>query len=165
MVFHTRDFEATEKADYFAAGATVLYSLFYSPIRIFRLDDPTGERPERRSLLRLWTLACLALYVLHVGYLTLWAWDYTYNMGANITVGVCQNVLWTGFAYTRYKRSGRFWQAWPGMIVAWIMLAMSLEVLDFPPWGGMVDAHSLWHLGTVGPTLWWYRYVLETFFP
>jgi hypothetical protein len=30
-------------------------------------------------------------------------------------------------------------------------------LFDFPPWWGAVDAHSLWHLMTVFPTLWWYR--------
>ena len=43
MIFHTRDFNLTEKLDYFAAGASVLYGLYLAPIRIFRLDrrDPT----------------------------------------------------------------------------------------------------------------------------
>lgn len=45
------------------------------------------------------------------------------------------------------------------MLVAWIMLVMSLELLDFPPLGGALDAHSLWHLGTIGPTILWYKYV------
>ena len=164
MVFHTRDFNFTEKTDYFAAGASVLYGFFLAPIRVFRLDDPKGNQPWKHSVVRLWTVFCIVLYALHVGYLTLWSWDYTYNMGANIVVGVVQNVLWTGFAWTRYLKSGRWWQAWPGMIVAWIILAMSLEILDFPPWRLMVDAHSLWHLGTVGPTLWWYKYVGDFLF-
>lgn len=48
------------------------------------------------------------------------------------------------------------------MIVAWVVVAMSLELLDFPPIGGYIDAHSLWHLGTVIPTVWWYKYALPT---
>jgi len=40
-------------------------------------------------------------------------------------------------------------------------LAMSLELLDFPPWMGMVDAHSLWHLGTVLPTVLWYNFLIR----
>ena len=36
MIFHTRDFNFTEKLDYFAAGASVLYGLYYTPIRVFR---------------------------------------------------------------------------------------------------------------------------------
>lgn len=154
MIFHTRDFNLTEKADYFAAGASVMYGLYFTAIRIFRLDRST---PTKQQSLYWWTLLCAALYVAHVLYLTLWSWDYTYNMAANVAVGIIQNVLWSWFSISRYRKMQRIWAAWPGLIVAWIVLAMSLELFDFPPIGGMLDAHSLWHLGTVGPTIWWYK--------
>lgn len=154
MIFHTRDFNFTEKMDYFAAGASVLYGLFLAPIRIFRLDQ---ENPLKQSILRAWTVLCLLLYTAHVVYLSLWRWDYTYNMAANVAVGLVQNILWTGFSIVRYRKLQKPWTAWPGLIVAWVILAMSLELFDFPPWRGMIDAHSLWHLGTVVPTIWWYR--------
>lgn len=157
MIFHTRDFGATEKLDYFAAGASVLYGMYFTVVRVCRLDR--REDRMRQSLLRLWTVTCILLYTMHVGYLTLWRWDYTYNMAANVAVGCVQNLLWSCFSFVKYRRVGRVWAMWPGLIVAWILLAMSFELLDFPPWGGMVDAHSLWHLGTVGPTIWWYKYV------
>ena len=157
MMFHTRDFTVTEKLDYFAAGASVLYGLYFAGIRIFRLDKASSLNGNAPSVLRLWTMLCAALYALHVGYLTLVRFDYTYNMAANVTVGVVQNLLWTWFSVSRFRKIGRLWAAWPGLIVAWIVLAMSLELFDFPPWWRMVDAHALWHLGTVGPTVWWYK--------
>jgi hypothetical protein len=154
MIFHTRDFGLTEKLDYWAAGASVLYGLYLSVVRILRLDL---ESPEYRpTLRRLWTGICITLYTLHVGYLSFWSWDYTYNMAANVAVGIIQNLMWTVFSIFRYQKYLKSWTAWPGMIVAWIILAMSLELLDFPPWRGLIDAHSLWHLGTVVPTAWWY---------
>ncbi|KAI9737008.1 MAG: hypothetical protein M1834_000597 [Cirrosporium novae-zelandiae] len=159
MAFHTRDFDITEKMDYFGAGAGVLYGLFYTPVRIFRLDDV--ENPIKQSLLRLWTLLCLALFAAHVIYLTCWSWDYTYNMAANVVVGIIQNLLWSWFSITRYQKLRKPWAAWPGLIVAWLILAMSLELFDFPPLGGMIDAHSLWHLGTALPTVWWYNFLVK----
>lgn len=46
------------------------------------------------------------------------------------------------------------------MIVTWLIAAMSLELLDFPPvWG--LDAHALWHAATVGPTVAWYWFLGE----
>lgn len=162
MIFHTRDTGLTEKLDYFAAGANVLYGLYYAPIRVFRLDRP---EPRKQSLLRLWTGLCIVLYTLHVLYLSLWSWDYTYNMAANVAVGIVSNILWSGFSYVQYKKIGRTWAVWPGICVAWIIMAMSLELLDFPPWKGMIDAHSLWHLGTVVPTILWYKYVFSPPFP
>jgi hypothetical protein len=154
MLFHTRDFAATEKLDYFAAGASILYGLFYTPIRIFRLDRPPAAK---QTLLRLWTATCILLYLAHVSYLSFWRWDYTYNMAASVAAGIVQNVLWSWFSVTQYQSLRKQWAAWPGLIVAWIILAMSLELLDFPPVWRTIDAHSLWHLGTVGPTIWWYK--------
>jgi post-GPI attachment to proteins factor 3 len=155
ILFHTRDFPLTEKMDYFAAGASVLYGLYLAMIRIARLDQP--KPGVKRILLKYWTILCVLLYTAHVSYLSFWSWDYTYNMAANVAVGIVQNLMWSGFSIWRYRRLHRMWAAWPGLIVAWLILAMSLELFDFPPWRGMIDAHSLWHLGTVGPTIWWYK--------
>ncbi|KXL46672.1 hypothetical protein M433DRAFT_155889 [Acidomyces richmondensis BFW] len=161
MVFHTRDFNLTEKLDYFAAGASVMYGLYFAPIRIFRLDRSEALGGRSGTVLRLWTLLCVSLYLMHISYLTFVRFDYTYNMAANVIVGIIQNILWTWFSITRFRKVGRLWAAWPGLIVAWIVLAMSLELFDFPPWWGMVDAHALWHLGTVGPTIWWYNFLIK----
>nr|POE78628.1 protein per1 like [Quercus suber] len=161
MIFHTRDFSVTEKLDYFGAGASVMYGLYYAPIRIFRLDKAEGTKSRASTLLRLWTFLCFAFYMAHISYLTFVRFDYTYNMAANIVVGIMSNILWTGFSIMRFRKIGRLWAAWPGLIVAWVILAMSLELFDFAPWWGMVDAHALWHLGTVGPTIWWYNFLLK----
>lgn len=136
----------------------MLYGMYYTPIRIFRMDQ--GGK-KAKSVLKAWTLLCIAMYVGHVGYLKWWDWDYTYNMTANVVVGVIHNSLWSWFSFQKYRRSKRLWATWPGLVVAWIMLAMSFELLDFPPWWGCLDAHSLWHLGTVGPTMIWYNFLLK----
>lgn len=136
-----------------------MYGLYYTPVRIFRLDDE--GHAVKQSVLRLWTVLCAGLYIAHVSYLAFWRFDYTYNMAANVAVGVVSNLLWTFFSVQRYRRIGRLWAIWPGLIVAWIILAMSLELFDFAPWWGMLDAHSLWHLGTVGPTIWWYNFLVK----
>jgi post-GPI attachment to proteins factor 3 len=154
MIFHTRDFSLTEQLDYFAAGASVLYGMYYTPIRIFRMD--LGGK-KTKSILRAWTVTCILMYVAHVTYLKWYAWDYTYNMAANVVIGIVQNMMWSWFSFDKYRRSGRAWAMWPGLVVAWIILAMSLELLDFPPLWGCLDAHSLWHLGTVAPTMIFYK--------
>ncbi|KAB8275293.1 Per1-like protein [Aspergillus minisclerotigenes] len=156
-IFHARDFSLTEKLDYFGAGANVMYGLYLAIIRIFRLDK---EEPRTKpTLRRLWTVVCIFLYTLHVSYLSFWSWDYTYNMIANIVVGMTQNLLWVAFSIFRYRSTDKTWTLLPAICVVWIMLAMSLELLDFPPWHALIDAHSLWHLGTVIPTALWYMYL------
>ncbi|KAH8675624.1 Per1-like-domain-containing protein [Xylariales sp. PMI_506] len=157
-IFHIRDFTATEQLDYFAAGAGVLYGMYYTPILVFRLDRRT---PRRRSVLRLWTVLCCCLYAGHVIYLKAWKWDYTYNMAANVTVGLIQNALWTYFSWKKYRETRQIWTIWPGVIVAWLMMVMSLELMDFPPLWGALDAHSLWHLGTIFPTVVWYNFLVK----
>ncbi|KAL1989548.1 hypothetical protein VTN49DRAFT_6745 [Thermomyces lanuginosus] len=159
MLFHTRDFPLTEKLDYFAAGANVLYGLFLAVIRIFRLDKNSPR--QKGTFRRYWTMTCISLYLAHVCYLSFWQWDYTYNMVANVIVGLLQNLLWVTFSIRRYRKGGKPWTIWPVMIVIWITLAMSLELFDFPPWGRLIDAHSLWHLGTVVPTAWWYAFLIQ----
>jgi hypothetical protein len=154
MIFHTRDFSVTEQLDYFAAGASVLYGFYYTPIRIFRLDKG-GDKT--RSVVRAWTVLCLCMFAGHVWYLKWYKWDYTYNMTANVVLGCMQNALWSWFSWVKYQQSGRAWATWPGLAIAWIFLVMSLELLDFPPVWGCLDAHSLWHLGTVAPTWVWYK--------
>ncbi|TPX16687.1 uncharacterized protein E0L32_003628 [Thyridium curvatum] len=165
MVFHSRDLWATEQLDYLAAGASVLYALYFATVRVFRLDRARGATLggslDVNTARRAWTAACVALYVAHVSYLELWSWDYTYNMAANVAVGGVQNVLWTWFSYRRWRATRQFWAVWPGVAVAWIMAAMSLELFDFPPLWGSLDAHSLWHLGTVFPTMLWYNFLIK----
>ncbi len=151
-VFHTRDFVLTERLDYFAAGASVLYGLYYTAVRLFRLD-----RPAARPALLLWSAACAAAYAAHVAYLSLFRWDYGYNMAANVVVGVIHNALWTWFSLARWRRTHASWTIWPGLAVPWVMLAMGLELFDFPPLWGCLDAHSLCHAGTIAPTVLWYK--------
>ncbi len=155
MAFHTRDFVLTERLDYFAAGGSVLYGLYYTPVRLFRLDRPFP--PGKPALLRAWTLLCALLYAGHVGYLSLVRWDYGYNMAANVACGVVANALWSWYSWDRWRRTRRAWAVWPGIAVAWVMLAMGLELFDFPPLWGALDAHSLWHAATIAPTVLWYR--------
>lgn len=153
-IFHTRDFRITEQLDYFGAGASVLYGMYYTAVRIFRLDKRT---PRRRSVLRAWSLVCILMYACHVGYLEFVDWDYTYNMTANVAVGVVHNMLWAWYSFNKYRESKRIWAMWPGFIVAWIIFAMGMELFDFPPLMKSVDAHSLWHLMTIAPTIVWYK--------
>ncbi|KAF8472100.1 Per1-like protein [Kalaharituber pfeilii] len=171
-VFHTRDFKFTERMDYFAAGANVMYGMFLAPVRIWRLYKPQGvegKAPARGGgggapvplPFRLWALTCFAGYAAHVYYLAFVQWSYTYNMAANVAVGAVTNLLWTYFSIQHYRRLQQLWAATPGLIVTWVVMAMSLELLDFPPIADALDAHALWHAATVAPTVWWYQFLVR----
>ncbi|KAJ6258493.1 hypothetical protein Dda_6535 [Drechslerella dactyloides] len=161
-VFHTRDSIPTERMDYFGAGALVLFNLFYAPIVIFRPFNRTqlslsGSERKFAPWVYFWGLACMAAYAGHVYFLQFVRWDYTYNMAANVVVGMCQNVLWIYYSITRYDRERKPWALWPAAIVLWVAFSMSLELLDFPPLFDALDAHALWHAATILPIMWMYR--------
>jgi hypothetical protein len=104
-----------------------------------------------------WTGFCGVLYLGHVAYLKLWKWDYTYNMTVCAACGLVQHMLWSWFSWTRYQQTGKAWATWPVVVVMWVAMAMSLELFDFAPFWGSVDAHSLWHLGTIAPAVLFYQ--------
>lgn len=160
-VFHMRDFTLTERLDYFSAGLTITYGFFTAAVRVFRLDEAQNV-VVRYALMAV----CVGCYLGHVYYLQFVTFSYSYNMLANVVVGLLQNVLWIYHSIASYRaatevspHASNGWRLWPAFIVLGITLAMSLELFDFPPVLDAFDAHSLWHLGTVLPTFWWYAYM------
>jgi hypothetical protein len=96
--------------------------------------------------------------------------DYSYNMTANLTIGVIHNILWLIYAFPQspfhirktkenVSRPRHAYKA--AIFVVLTMAATSLELLDFPPWQRVIDAHSLWHLATVPIVPFWYSFLIE----
>ena len=135
-VFHARDTPATEKFDYFSAGLFILYSLYFAILRIFHL----------RHAIVIQALGALFLtfFALHVAYLSLFRFDYGYNMTASVAVGVLQFTLWIGWCVLQYiqpaNRSRRPYTYLVVVSIIGTMLAMSLELYDLPPLWAYIDA-------------------------
>lgn len=156
-VFHTRDTSLTEKLDYFSAGLYILYGLYIAVIRIFYV---------RGTIAWIWTIVCSILYIAHVSYLSsLTRFDYGYNMTACIVIGSIQTNLWLVWSiaqYTRYGKTERRPFAWmAGLSVVLVSCAMCLEIFDFPPLKGILDAHSLWHAATIPLAPLFYQFLLH----
>jgi hypothetical protein len=150
-VFHVRDMPWTEKLDYFSAGFGVLYATYFSVIRALGVTSRKWQ---------MWLGGMLVpLYLAHVYYLSAYKFDYTYNMTANVVVGMLHNVVWLLWSYWQWKRRRDAWM--PVASVVYISAAMSLELLDFPPWWFVLDAHSLWHAATIPLVTFWYRFWLS----
>ncbi|CCM05765.1 uncharacterized protein FIBRA_07998 [Fibroporia radiculosa] len=180
-VFHTRDLPATEKLDYFSAALAILYALYYTVVRLFHLYPSDNSRlslaskPARKlsGIYILWTGICVAAYILHVSYLTLLPrFDYTYNIVFNLVVGMIHNFLWIVYALPSSLPSIRRFPFRPrsyrpgyaskaALFVLLTTLATSLELLDFPPWKRIIDAHSLWHSSTVPIAALWYEFLVQ----
>lgn len=98
-IFHIRDTDRTEKLDYYFAGLTVLTGFYCIGYRYFKF-----YLPRRKAFGALFGACCAAAYAAHI-YRLETDWSYTYNMQANICVGILQNVVWglTCFSlYTKY---------------------------------------------------------------
>ncbi|KAI8063576.1 post-GPI attachment to proteins factor 3 precursor [Gongronella butleri] len=152
-VFHARDMPWTEKMDYFSAGLLILFSCYFALLRLFYVKHAP------------WWLVVpfVACYAMHVGYLSLWRFDYGYNMMASVAVGVVQLTLWVVWSIRQYvlpsARRGFAYMAF--LSVVGVSIAMSLELLDFPPIARVLDAHSLWHCSTIPLNILWFRFVLR----
>lgn len=167
-VFHTRDLPITEKLDYFSAAAAILFAFYYTTIRMFHYYT-TNKTPK--PIHRTWTLLCGILYLTHISYLSLLPrFDYTYNMTFNLIIGMSHNLLWLVYSLpigAIHRLPGRpvnyyppyAWKA--GLFVLLTTMATSLELLDFPPWERVVDAHALWHLSTVPLAALWYDFLIQ----
>ncbi|KAM7499597.1 hypothetical protein LguiA_024011 [Lonicera macranthoides] len=143
-VFHTRDVDLTEKLDYSSAVALLGYSLILAILRVFSM---------RKEAARVMVAAPLIAFVTtHVLYLNFYQFDYGLNKKICGLMSVAQFLLWAIWAGV--SRHPSRWKLW--VVVVGGALAMLLEIYDFPPYQGFVDAHALSHAATVPLTyLWW----------
>lgn len=170
------DKPVTEKLDYFSAGLSILFGLYIAVIRLFQLypislGSGSHHSPTRSIFRHCWAVLCTAAYTGHVSYLSLAPrFDYSYNILANLMVGVIHNILWILFAIpaTPFKRfpfttgsNAKRWLPKPLWCVILMTGATALELFDFPPWYRIIDAHSLWHLATAPIAGIWYRFLVE----
>ena len=171
------DTPGTEKLDYFSAGLAILYSLFYTVVRLFHLYAPpqrlvvSHSSTPRSLLLFSWGVMCLTAYVFHVSYLSLLPrFDYTYNMTANLLVGILHNLFWITYSFPSLPirpfplrpRGYHPKHAYKAVLFAVLTTcATALELFDFPPWWRIIDAHALWHLSTVPIVSFWWSFLIS----
>ncbi|XP_038635483.1 post-GPI attachment to proteins factor 3 isoform X3 [Scyliorhinus canicula] len=150
-VFHTRDTLLTEKMDYFCASSVVLYSIYLCCVRTLGLT-----RPWTASL---FGALLIVLFGCHVWYLTYVHFDYGYNMAANILIGLI-NILWW-LCWCLWNRA-RLPYVWKCMIVVGLLNGLALlELLDFPPWLWVFDAHAVWHFSTIPVPFLFYSFLID----
>ncbi|CAM6109585.1 unnamed protein product [Calypogeia fissa] len=148
-LFHKRDVNMTERLDYSSAIAFLGYSLVSTVIRVGNLRVEAAQVMAAAPI--------LAFTATHIMYLNFYHFDYGLNMKVCIVMGVTQLLLWTGWAgITRHPSRFKLW-----CVVLGTVLSMLLEIFDFPPFWGVLDAHALWHACTVPITVFWWRFVKE----
>jgi len=158
-----------------------MYALYSVVVRMFHLYTSSGSRPTSssqpsstsRRALKIWAVTCLVAYAGHVTYLSvLPRFDYTYNIVFNLILGLTHNALWTVYSLPSSRsflrrfpfRPKAYRPVFATKAFVFVMLttaATALELLDFPPWLFIIDAHALWHLSTVPITKFWYEFLVE----
>mmetsp|Transcript_111804 Transcript_111804/g.193832 ORF Transcript_111804/g.193832 Transcript_111804/m.193832 type:complete len:402 (+) Transcript_111804:50-1255(+) len=152
-LFHARENKITELLDYH--GATLGLSASLSTALMMHL-------PEHWSVVGSACLAAtpvLLFWFGHVLYLSFVYFDYGYNMKVAVGLGICTSLSWLTW-FLRHRGERRF--AWK-CIVASLgpYLVLPLELLDFPPAFGLMDAHACWHLGTVPMSFVWCSFMQD----
>ncbi|XP_075578954.1 GPI-specific phospholipase A2-like PGAP3 [Pelecanus crispus] len=150
-VFHTRDTAVTEKLDYFCASAVVLHSVYLCCVRTVGL-----QRPALISIFRAFLLLFLAC---HISYLTLVRFDYGYNMAANAAIGLLNLAWWLRWCLRNRPRLPHVWKC--AAVVLLLQALALLELLDFPPLFWVLDAHALWHIGTIPLNVLFYSFLVD----
>ncbi|XP_027170696.1 post-GPI attachment to proteins factor 3 [Coffea eugenioides] len=148
-VFHSRDVVLTERLDYSSAVALLGYSLILAILRSFNVRDEAGRVMVAAPL--------LAFITTHILYLNNYKMDYGWNMQVCVVMAVTQLVVWAVWAGMTHHPSR--WKLW--IVVVGGGLAMLLEIYDFPPYKGYVDAHALWHAATVPLTFIWWSFIRD----
>ncbi|QOU22163.1 hypothetical protein BRETT_002335 [Brettanomyces bruxellensis] len=167
-LFHLRDTWTREKLDYYFAGMTVISGLYGVGTRYFKLYL-TSNNGKRFAF----GLLIISMYICHVLRL-LHDWSYTYNMRANVIVGISEDVLWFLHAIRTFRQRRQStnilvdlqnkainWTLIPILLVISVSLGMTFELFDFPPIMDLLDAHATWHFCTIWPALYWYPYMVR----
>lgn len=143
-VCHSRDVELIEKINHSSAVALLGFSLFLAVIRIFNI----GLEAARVMV----AAPIFAFIATHILYLNFYEFDLGWNTKVCLVIRALHVTLWAVWAgVTRHPSR---WKLWAVMIVG--VLADLLQVYDFAPYRGLVDAYAISHLINIPLTyLWW----------
>ncbi|KAG7664285.1 uncharacterized protein J8A68_002200 [[Candida] subhashii] len=178
-IFHLRDTAKTETLDYFGAFAIMLVNLNAIFVRYFELYKKLG-------LLRLWWFSLMIVFIYHCNrLLTNWDYSYNMktNIATGIFTMVLW-ILHSLSTLRKYNKNylvynnsiqllpfetkllnklnyisiakSKLIPLIPISNNLFLLCGLSLEVKDFPPIARLIDAHSLWHLVTIFPSIIWF---------
>ncbi|RLV90488.1 Protein PER1 [Spathaspora sp. JA1] len=178
-VFHFRDIPLTETLDYFGAFAIMLSNLNAIVVRYFKLYKHT-------TVLKIWQVGLIFLYIYHTTrLLKFWDYQYNMQMNVfvgitgmilwivhsfskykqyhsyfyiynnSIQILPYETKLLTKLNYLSISKSSLI-PLIPIFNNIFLLGGLSFELNDFAPIARLVDAHSLWHLTTIFPSIIWH---------
>lgn len=74
-----------------------------------------------------------------------------------VSMGVAQLLIWGIWGGISHHPSRvKLW-----FVIVLGALAMLLEIYDFPPYQGFIDAHAVWHATTIPLTYMWWSFIKD----
>ncbi|KAL8138738.1 hypothetical protein V2J09_004739, partial [Rumex salicifolius] len=130
-IFHGRYVDLTERLHYSSNVVLIGYSLILSILKSFNIRT---EAPRVMV-----SAPIIAFLMTHVLYLNLVELNYVLNMFVEVILLSAQLVFWSLWAARSHQQSK--WKLWI-MVVAGALHAF-LQIYDFAPYEGLVDAHAI----------------------
>lgn len=148
-VFHSRNVELTERLDLSSAVALIGFSLI---LAIFRSFNVTLE--AARVMI---SAPLIAFVTTHILYLNFYQLDHGLNKKVSLGMSIITLLVWAFWASS--SRHPSRWKLWAVVICS--VFSALLEIYDFPPFWGFVDAHALWHATTIPLTFFWWSFIKD----
>ncbi|KAM9657446.1 post-GPI attachment to proteins factor 3 isoform 3-T4 [Morphnus guianensis] len=189
-VFHTRDTAVTEKLDYFCASAVILHSVYLCCVRTLGLQRPALISIFRAFLLLFLAchISYLTLVRFDYGYNMAanaaigeagtggcgsgagWLGGPCPQVGAPLSLfhpppapqlfpGLLNLAWWLRWCLRNRPRLPHVWKC--AAVVLLLQALALLELLDFPPLFWVLDAHALWHIGTIPLNVLFYSFLVD----
>lgn len=153
-LFHTRDVPWTEHADYLTAITSIFIGLYTATLR--HLFPATVSRRHQYYL----AIPFIALLLYHLHYMIFVSFDYGWNMTLLAILFASYALLWLQFGVRNFFTSNQ-----AKLAVIWVVGAgfcAMLELFEIEPIADLIDAHALWHFGTIPLVLLiWKIYTLD----
>ena len=148
---HGTHWEWATRVDYFGALLYLTALATCAVVRGLELHDRTVRLRVVQAALAAWVLRCVSMQV--------WGFDYSINMALCVAMYAVHAGGWVWLALRRSNRHPQSKQ----ILSLSVMLAACgcLELWDFPPLWGIMDAHAIWHSLTPLVTLLWHLLVVE----
>lgn len=148
-VFHARYADLTERLYYSSTVAFLGFALIMAIIRTLNVMTEAARVMLAAPL--------IAFVITHILYLNVVELNYVLNLVVVSIIAAATLLIWAIWAGV--SRHPSRWKM--GVVVAGSALAMLLEMIDFPPYNGLVDGHALWQAITAPVTCIWWSFVRD----
>ncbi|XP_031108840.1 post-GPI attachment to proteins factor 3-like [Ipomoea triloba] len=148
-VFHSRDVDLTERLDHSSAVALLGFSLILAILRTFNVRDEAARVMVASPI--------IAFVTTHILYLNLYQFDYGLNRKVCFAMVMAKLAIWGVWAGV--SRHPSRWKLW--VVVIGGVIATLVEVFDFAPYWGYVDAHAVWHATCIPLTYLFWSFVRD----